>query len=103
MACGCIVANSCPACGDPVWEDEWIEFQDQIMHERCKKKYIKDRYGMSEPQFLRLMGAQVLKREIELMRQVEIESHRNTMEQLDKLAERLNDLEKRKGNDDGKT
>lgn len=63
VASGCILGN-CPVCDELVWEDEWDIFDDIIMHEDCKKAYIKKRYGMNEDQFNRLCGASQLKKEI---------------------------------------
>ncbi|GEM_PF-2532896 len=93
MASGCIIGK-CPVCDELIWEDEWDIIHDKIIHSWCKKQYIKSRYGMDESQFLRLMGATELKKDIEFMKETEKERHKLTMECISNMGKRLKELEK---------
>lgn len=93
MASGCIIGK-CPVCDELIWEDEWDMIHDKIIHTECRKGYIKTRYGMDEAQFLRLMGAQELKKDIAFMKEGEKERRKLTMECLSNMEKRLKELEK---------
>jgi hypothetical protein len=56
--------GTCPVCDELVWEDEWDMIDDIIIHASCRRRYIKEKYGMNEKQFLRLCGTAELRKEI---------------------------------------
>ena len=39
MASGCIMGE-CWVCDELVWEDEWLVYNDLIIHEKCKRNAI---------------------------------------------------------------
>jgi len=92
MASGCII-DTCPECGELVWEDEWRIFNDIIIHSRCVPKYTKKKYGMNEGQFLRLCGAQDLRQAIQDTRQAFKDSMDFYDEKLKGLEEQLARIE----------
>ena len=85
VASGCIM-GTCPVCDENVWEDEWRIFDDIIIHSRCTSDYLKRRHGMNESQFLRLCGAQELRKEI-------LDTHATLKDSMDFFARKLQDLE----------
>lgn len=86
--------GTCPVCDELVWEDEWDIIDDSIIHAACRGEYIKKKHGMNEKQFLRLWGADELRKEI----RATMEDLSNTasyyMERLESLEERLDEIEK---------
>lgn len=88
MASGSIIIDSCPVCGELVWEDEWRIFDNIIMHPRCVKGYVKGKYGMNESQFLRLCGAQELRQEI-------LDARVALKDSMDFFNRKIRDLEER--------
>ncbi len=96
MASGCIITLNCPVCGEIVWEDEWDMVGDDILHETCRREYIKRKYHLSEEQFSRLYGAQILRAEIQALRQ-EAEEHKQwTERRAEELEKKLDALERSK-------
>lgn len=93
MASGCIM-GTCPECGDLVWEDDWIMYDDKIMHPDCRRSYIRRRSGMSEEQFERLTRAQSLREEIQETRQIIAESVKFWNERLAALEKELAKVKK---------
>lgn len=63
MSSGCIL-GLCPACGEDICEDEWTIVGDAIIHERCQRTYIQQRFHISEAQYRRLIKAEQLRNDI---------------------------------------
>jgi hypothetical protein len=95
MASGCLMGE-CPVCKELVWEDEWtmIDCNDVIIHERCRKQYIKDTYGISEYQFQRLYGAKELGKYILQLRNNLQESQKFYESRIRNLESQLKLIEK---------
>lgn len=92
MASGCIM-GTCPVCEELVWEDDWDIIDDEIIHEGCRRGFIKNKYGMNEKQFLRLCGASELRKEIAATVEALKGSTHFYMEKLQRLEEKLNEIE----------
>lgn len=92
MASGCIM-GTCPACDELVWEDEWDMIDDIIIHASCRRRYIKEKYGMNEKQFLRLCGTAELRKEIAETIEELKSSTAFYMEKLLLLESKLNKIE----------
>ena len=92
MASGCIM-GTCPVCDELVWEDEWDMIDDIIIHASCRRRYIKEKYGMNEKQFLRLCGTAELRKEITETIEELKRSTAFYMEKLLLLESKLNKIE----------
>jgi len=93
MASGCILNDDCPVCHELVWEDDCTMFHDLLMHTGCTKQNTKSRYGMSEKQYIGLCGAQLLRKDIEFLKEIESERHNETIEMLKEMEQRLKIIE----------
>lgn len=92
MASGCIM-GTCPVCDELVWEDEWDMIDDIIIHAICRRRYIKEKYGMNEKQFIRLCGTSELRKEIAATIEALKSSSAFYMEKLQILESKLNEIE----------
>jgi hypothetical protein len=71
MASGAIL-GVCPVCEDVIWEDEWDIYEDTMIHEDCKSKFIADKLRITNGQFEKLSKEQKIISEIgELKRELE--------------------------------
>jgi len=93
MASGCLM-GTCPVCDELIWEDEWDIIDNSIIHAACRGGYIKNKLGMNEQQFLRLCGADELRREIRATKEDLARAKDYYMERLQLLEEKLDEIEK---------
>ena len=93
MASGCLI-DTCPIRTDLIWEDEWDLVDDTFIHDRCKGRYIKQKFGMKEEQFLRLCGVSELRKEITATVQSLNDSTEFYMEKLQLLESKLDNIVK---------
>lgn len=91
MASGSILGE-CTVCNDLIWEDEIDFVGDLMLHDRCKKAYIKGTYHMTEEQFEKLIGVNQIRKEIEELRQMEESRHNFELVAIKALEEKFNKI-----------
>jgi hypothetical protein len=88
MASGAIL-GICPVCNEHIWEDQWDIYEDTIIHEDCKNKFIANKLKVTNSQFNKLSKEQKIKLEIEDLKRDMESTFKYYLDRINKLEKQL--------------